>query len=552
MQSRVFRSSALLRTTRCRKTSTCSQALDDVYRKLLERGEFEDFQVTEAQSTAVSLASQGYSVFLHLPTGAGKSLAFQAPALLTASNQITLVVSPLIALLNDQVAALKRKGIHAIQVSGGNRNKSVPLSQLLSGQKLVYTTPEFLQLNAEMTEWVREATKEDRLARIVLDEAHCVLEWGNTFRPSYMRLSHWKAQLIRDVPLTFVTASVSNEAIAKMAHLFQLQMLPSVPVKTNTQVATRHRQMVVIQQITDRPNLRLEIVAKPFQPALWIARRVAKETTIVYCMTQKEAEETCMALLSSGSHAGVYHGGLSLKRREFVRKQWMGGKLTIMCATSAFGMGIDRSDVRFIIHHSLPLSLSSYFQQIGRSGRDGNPSVCVLLYSKADTDRAAYVSTNSPLLDGINADEISYGSSRNEWTEVVAFCEMTTGCRKEHLYSHFGFRFDSSRCVRNCNCNVLLDFNASLNERNDRKEYHTNIETRLKETQVSKQWTIEYQYQKVLAECKRLNLSKRETLSRRQIRDIFEKKPQSMEEMASLRAIGVAKASRYFCLFRFE
>ncbi|KAG2883672.1 hypothetical protein PC114_g20479 [Phytophthora cactorum] len=499
---RSLLSRTLLRASLHRAFSTSDEALDVVYRKLLELDDSDAFQVTEAQSTAVNMATLGYSVFLHLPTGAGKSLAFQAPALLTAADQTTLVVSPLIALMHDQVAALKRKGVNAIQVSGGERNKSVPLTQLLSGQRLVYTTPEFLQMNAEMRKWVHAAGKEAKLARIVLDEAHCVLEWGNTFRPSYLQLSDGGG----------------------------------------TDKSTRHGQMVLVQQVTDRKNLRMEVVRKTSQAAPWIANRVGKEPTIVYCMTRKEAEDACLALVRAGCDAGVYHGGLPRKRREFVRKQWMMGQLTVICATSAFGMGIDRSDVRFVVHHSIPLSLSAYSQQIGRSGRDGKPSVCVLLYSEADKGRADALTTEGRDFDGTGSGAISNRSSRGEMEEVSAFCEMITGCRKELLYSHFGFRFDTSHCVKNCNCGVPLEAARDFWQEEEIATEHKSNVTKPDEEDGIPRSTIEYQYHKILAESRRLKLPKREALSRRLVRDILETEPASEEEMASMRGAKAADA----------
>ncbi|KAG3248666.1 hypothetical protein PI124_g6665 [Phytophthora idaei] len=533
---RSLLSRTLLRASLRRAFSTSDEALDVVYRKLLELDDSDTFQVTEAQSTAVNMATLGYSVFLHLPTGAGKSLAFQAPALLTAADQTTLVVSPLIALMHDQVAALKRKGVNAIQVSGGEQNKSVPLTQLLSGQRLVYTTPEFLQMNAEMRKWVHAAGKEAKLARIVLDEAHCVLEWGNTFRPSYLQLSQWKSQFFSEVPITLATASVSDEDIARLAELFHLHLLTSVPGDGGgTDKSTRHVQMVLVQQVTDRKNLRMEVVRKTSQAAPWIANRVGKEPTIVYCMTRKEAEDACLALVRAGCHAGVYHGGLPRKRREFVRKQWMMGQLTVICATSAFGMGIDRSDVRFVVHHSIPLSLSAYSQQIGRSGRDGKPSVCVLLYSEADKGRADALTTEGRDFDGTGSGAISNGSSRGELEEVSAFCEMITGCRKELLYSHVGFRFDTSHCVKNCNCGVPLEAARDFWQEEEIATEHKSNVTKPDEEDGIPRSTIEYQYRKILAESRRLKLPKREALSRRLVRDILETEPASEEEMASMR-----------------
>lgn len=259
----------------------------------------------------------------------------------------------------DQVNALRRKGISAVQVSGEERrnNKSFPLAQLLANQRLVYTTPEFLLQNAEMQQWVRRVAEEGRIARVVLDEAHCVLEWGNTFRPAYLELSQWRTRFCSSLPLTLATASVTDEEIAQLAAIFHLEIVSSADFDMlnsgiSTQTIEPHEQMVVVQQVTDRANLRLEVVRKPvsttssasttaFAAAVAvriIAKKVAHLPTIVYCLTRKEAEDVCLSLVRIGCHAGVYHGGLPRKRREFVRKQWMGGQLSIICATSAFGV----------------------------------------------------------------------------------------------------------------------------------------------------------------------------------------------------------------------
>ncbi|KAJ8575820.1 hypothetical protein ON010_g3396 [Phytophthora cinnamomi] len=302
--------------------------------------------------------------------------------------------------------------------------------------------------------------------------------------------------------------------------------------------------MALIQQVTDRKNLRMEVVRKVAKPAEWIAQRVGNKTTIVYCMTRKEAEDTCLAFVRVGCHAGVYHGGLPRKRREFVRKQWMMGQITIICATSAFG---------------------------GRSGRDGKPAVCILLYSEADKSRADALTTERLDFDGSGAGGTSNGSSRGELEDVAVFCKTTNGCRKEILYAHFGFRFDASRCVRNCNCGVPLEA-ASESWRGDLENNTT--DRKVEEEDTIPKGTIEYQYQKILAESKRLKLPKREALSRRLIRvrqslvlnlpvhkvltpvlsvqDVLEAEPASEEEMASMRGIGPAKAERYFRLFRFD
>lgn len=218
----------------------------------------------------------------------------------------------------------------------------------------MYTTPEFLLQNGEMQQWVRRVADQSRIARVVLDEAHCVLEWGNTFRPAYLELSQWRARFFSALPLTLATASVTDEEIAQLAAIFHLEIVSSAMLNAVSTQAEPYAQMVVVQQVTDRANLRLEVVRKPAAStssisttaaaaaaaAHIIATQVAQLPTIVYCLTRKEAEDVCLSLVRLGCHAGVYHGGLPRKRREFVRKQWMGGQLSIICATSAFGVMI--------------------------------------------------------------------------------------------------------------------------------------------------------------------------------------------------------------------
>lgn len=248
----------------------------------------------------------------------------------------------------DQVNALKRKGVSAIQVSSEERKRNAPsLAQQLANQRLVYTTPEFLLQNGEMQQWIRDVAEQNAIERIVVDEAHCVLEWGNTFRPSYLQLSQWRTKFFSSLPVTLATASVTDEEIAQLADIFHLQLVSSAEFAdfagkedpSESERNSAHGQMVVIQQVTDRANLHLEVLRKHSSTAAaTIAALVQQLPTIVYCLTRREAEEVCLSLVRLGCHAGVYHGGLPRKRREFVRKQWMGGQLSIICATSAFGV----------------------------------------------------------------------------------------------------------------------------------------------------------------------------------------------------------------------
>ncbi|KAF1330312.1 Atp-dependent dna helicase, partial [Globisporangium splendens] len=562
MNSSTARRFSTVKPQRTAAASASALALDAVYRTLLDvSNPDERIQLTPAQTMAVSCATRGFSVFLHLPTGAGKSLAFQAPALAAPPGKTTLVVSPLIALMHDQVNALKRKGVNAVQVSGEDRKRQstspTSLAQLLTNQRLVYTTPEFLLQNSEMQQWVRAVAEEERIERIVLDEAHCVLEWGNTFRPSYLQLSQWRTKFFSALPMTLATASVTDEEIAQLADIFHVQLVTSgaalsteesdgvagaKPQDGNAPRAAPHEQMVVIQQVTDRANLRIEVLRKRSggdagaSAAATIAKRVQQYPTIVYCLTRRETEDVCLSLVRLGCHAGVYHGGLPRKRREFVRKQWMGGQLSIICATSAFG---------------------------GRAGRDGQPAVCLLLYDESDKSRAnAITSERSDLDSSISSFHVSNGSSHVDLEEMAAFCE-TAGCRKEFLYAYFGFPFHAAECPRDCNCGQLDkedDWRAAytaakLLETTDSQDLlarHHDEDDGLEAVNAKSKGRVEYLYQRVLSETKKLGLPKREALSRRVVQDILARQPPTEEEMAALRGVGAQKASRYFSIFQWD
>lgn len=235
------------------------------------------------------------------------------------------------------MSALRGKGVQAVHVSSADSKTKALDHQLNSSvPRMIYTTPEFLLQNSAMQSWVRQAAAENRIDRVVLDEAHCVLEWGNSFRPSYLEVCQWKVRHLSSVPVTLATASVSDDAIARLADLFRVQLCSGVDIAASSDA---HDSMVLVQQVTDRPNLRLEVTRKSENaPAKQIAGRIQQAPAIVYCLTRNQAEQVCLSLVREGCHAGVYHGGLPRRRREFVHKQWMGEQLSIMCATSAFGV----------------------------------------------------------------------------------------------------------------------------------------------------------------------------------------------------------------------
>ncbi|ETV98742.1 hypothetical protein, variant 3 [Aphanomyces invadans] len=322
------------------------------------------------QEAAVNLALSGFSLFLQLPTGAGKTVCFQLPSLLQQRdlNKVTLVVSPLRSLLTDQKQRLTRLGLahRAVFLSPG----TVPtLDEPLSNDvALLYATPELLLQNSKAARLLTDLAAADRLARVVLDEAHCVLEWGNSFRPTYLEFARHCRHRLPHLPVTFVTATASPEIVSSTANLFGLDLAP-LPDPHIPSSQANASTLVVLQHMLDRTNLRLQVLPKTKAVLAHMASLLKRgEPAIVYVLSQKDAESVATGLMAFGLQAQPYHAGMSNPARKRAQQLWMSGKVSIICATVAFGMGIDRADVRHVIHHSLPMSLSSYMQQIGRAG----------------------------------------------------------------------------------------------------------------------------------------------------------------------------------------
>ncbi|ETV98741.1 hypothetical protein, variant 1 [Aphanomyces invadans] len=461
------------------------------------------------QEAAVNLALSGFSLFLQLPTGAGKTVCFQLPSLLQQRdlNKVTLVVSPLRSLLTDQKQRLTRLGLahRAVFLSPG----TVPtLDEPLSNDvALLYATPELLLQNSKAARLLTDLAAADRLARVVLDEAHCVLEWGNSFRPTYLEFARHCRHRLPHLPVTFVTATASPEIVSSTANLFGLDLAP-LPDPHIPSSQANASTLVVLQHMLDRTNLRLQVLPKTKAVLAHMASLLKRgEPAIVYVLSQKDAESVATGLMAFGLQAQPYHAGMSNPARKRAQQLWMSGKVSIICATVAFGMGIDRADVRHVIHHSLPMSLSSYMQQIGRAGRDGLPATCTLFYTSGDRGRAAFVMSGG---DGFLDASASHGMR-----DVV---EMATSmdCRRRILHSHFGNNmatWDDGECCRNCNCGEPMqkdDAEATTAEQRPTTNYSF----------PSKNLDVEWLYQRLLQDGRKATsrgVRKANVLSRKSI-----------------------------------
>jgi ATP-dependent DNA helicase RecQ len=344
-------------------TATASPSLD----QLLDRGLHERFGLTAfrpGQREAALAVLGGQDLVAVMPTGAGKSLCFQLPALLLPGT--TVVVSPLIALMKDQVDALRARGIPAAALHSGlvPQERAAVESALAGGRlSLLYVAPERLGSGP-----FRDALRQARVARLVIDEAHCISQWGHDFRPDYRRLAAFRAEL--GVPAAAFTATATPDVRADIAA--QLGLRDPLELVTGF----------------ERPNLTLAVELCRTRPekAAALGRLVAQVGTpgIVYAATRKGVELWADLLSAEGLRVGRYHAGLSDEERSRAQEDFLAGRVDLMAATNAFGMGVDKADIRFVAHVELPGSVEAYYQEAGRAGRDGQPSRCTLLFAPAD------------------------------------------------------------------------------------------------------------------------------------------------------------------------
>lgn len=333
------------------------------------------------QREVIESIMEGRDTLALMPTGGGKSLCFQLPSML--KEGICLVVSPLIALMKDQVAHLEAKGIAALTIHSGMTFKEVnkTLKNAAYGPfKFLYVSPERLK-----TELFRDYISVLKIHTIVVDEAHCISQWGYDFRPAYLKIAELR-ELGVQAPVLALTASAT----------------PDVQQDICTQLQFREGYCI-LKQSFERPNLSYSAFAPSSRvnKLLEILSKV-KGSSIVYCKTRKRTKEVAALLKMHGEKAAYYHAGLHAEDRSNIQEAWVGNRVRVICCTNAFGMGIDKPDVRTVIHYDMPESLENYYQEAGRAGRDGRKAYAVLLYHKSDTALAdGLAATRYPPLESI-------------------------------------------------------------------------------------------------------------------------------------------------------
>ncbi len=383
---------------------------------------FESFR--PGQEAAIDALLAGQHALIVMPTGSGKSMCFQVPALV--KEGFAVVVSPLIALMQDQVSALKLAGIAADSINSGNswQDNDDAWQRVTQGEtKLLYLSPERL-----MSEPMLDDLQALPVSLIAIDEAHCISQWGPSFRPEYEDLTRLP-ELFPDTPIAALTATadeVTREDIA--ARLF----------------ANKVSQFVLG---FDRPNIRLSVANKQTwktQLREFISRH-AGESGIIYCLSRRKTVETAALLAADGVRVLAYHAGMDKDDREVNQNMFMSESGIVMVATVAFGMGIDKSDVRFVLHMDLPGSLEAYYQEIGRAGRDGEPAEAHMLYGLAD------MAMRRRFIEEENAGDERKRREHKRLDALLGYCEAPT-CRRVALLRYFGEHAEACG-----NCDVCLD-----------------------------------------------------------------------------------------------
>nr|XP_043624534.1 ATP-dependent DNA helicase Q-like 4A isoform X2 [Erigeron canadensis] len=394
------------------------------------------------QREVINATMSGKDVFVLMPTGGGKSLTYQLPAVICRG--VTLVISPLVSLIQDQIMHLLQANIPAAYLSANMEwsEQQEILRELCSGHcsyKLLYVTPEKVAKSDALLRQLENLYARELLDRIVIDEAHCVSQWGHDFRPDYQGLGILK-QKFPKVPVLALTATATAS------------------VKEDVVQALGLVDCVIFRQSFNRPNLRYSVIPKTKKCVEDIDKFIKDshfdECGIIYCLSRNDCEKVAEKLQDFGHKAAFYHGSMDPDKRASVQKMWSKDEINIICATVAFGMGINKPDVRFVIHHSLPKSIEGYHQECGRAGRDGQHSSCVLYYSYSDYIRVKHMLSHGSVeqTSFANSGRVLETNAEN-LLRMVSYCENDVDCRRHLQLVHFGEKFDPASCRKTCdNC----------------------------------------------------------------------------------------------------
>ncbi len=493
----------------------------------------------EGQETLVDALVSGKDVLGIMPTGAGKSICYQLPAVMM--DGITVVVSPLISLMKDQVNTLNQMGIPSAYLNSSltERQFSIALSRAYNGAyKIIYVAPERLETVGFMR--LAESVK---ISLLTVDEAHCISQWGQDFRPSYLKIKEFIHNLSYRPVLGAFTATATDKVKKDIKEILELD------------------NPTVVTTGFNRENLYFGVEhPKDKDRALYrILRENKNKSGIVYCTSRKNVEEVCQKLVDVGMKATRYHAGLSAEERLKNQEDFLYDRKPIMVATNAFGMGIDKSNVSFVIHYNMPKDIESYYQEAGRAGRDGEDAQCILLYSKRDVRTIQWFIDN-PEENEMLTDEMRKEIKKRdeERLKQMTFYSTTKKCLRRFILDYFGDarKCECDNCSSCCPENQVEGREERMSMQSRRKEVWGDFDgfTTVRPTPIKRAYTaLSAEDEGLFEALKKVRSDKAKIagvpafviFSDATLRDMCRIKPKNVSEFMRVSGVGEVKAKRY-------
>lgn len=491
----------------------------DLQQALQEKFGLSEFRL--GQKHIIESVLMGKDVLALMPTGGGKSLCYQLPAMM--GSGLTVVISPLIALMNDQVEALKALGLPAGCLHSGmgpEERRQVFGAMAQGGPFLLYLSPERIQ-----KEGFRPWLEKQEVCLFAIDEAHCVSQWGHDFRPEYSQLRLLR-QIKSQVPMMGLTATATP--LVKRDIIEHLGLMEPDQHVYGFYRPNLYYQVEFCEDESEKESFVLQAL-----------RQTPEGRVIIYCGTRRKTEEWADALAARGESVAHYHAGLSPKERIEIEKDYMAGKTRILAATNAFGMGVDHPDVRMVIHTQMPGNIESYYQEVGRAGRDGLPSTCLMAYSKKDRGLQAYF---------INSSEASEPIKAQRWRALNAMIQYAEGseCRHGDILTYFKDQKRINKCGHCDSCDPKSDRRVRASKgitilrkpKGKKKKKEAALVAQLTQDQ---EWKLDQLRQWRKDYAKEHDIPAFMVFSDKTLRDIVVKSPTNEDELAQVYGLGEKK-----------